>query len=131
VLELEENIWLTSDSRLTFSLKNSNIILSDRNLRLPCIRPSRECHLLGGRENCALERNLMNKQTTEMPSRRNHLPRRQGTRKTTLEVAIKIHELHRNTELTQHAIASVLGINQGIVSKVLNGKLFPEAMLLH
>ncbi len=57
------------------------------------------------------------------------LPQRRGYRKTDLTTAKEIVQLHRTTDMPQHSIAATLGINQGTVSKVLNGKRFPELTL--
>lgn len=43
----------------------------------------------------------------------------------TLEDAKLIH-LMRKTGMYQHAIAAHFGVNQGRISEVLNGHLFPE-----
>ena len=42
----------------------------------------------------------------------------------TPELAAKIKELRRETDLAQHEIAAMLHINQGRVSEVLSGKRF-------
>jgi len=47
----------------------------------------------------------------------------------TLQDAIEIWRRREQGE-AQHAIAAALGVNQGRVSEVLNGKTFPEARLL-
>ena len=44
----------------------------------------------------------------------------------TAQLAAIIKKLARETNLYQHEIAAKLGINQGRVSEVLNGKRFAE-----
>lgn len=44
----------------------------------------------------------------------------------TKELAAKIKRLALDTKLLQHEIAAQLGINQGRVSEVLNGKRFAD-----
>jgi predicted XRE-type DNA-binding protein len=44
----------------------------------------------------------------------------------TAAIAAEIKALWESTELTQHAIAARLGINQGRVSEVVNGHLFAD-----
>jgi len=51
---------------------------------------------------------------------------RNGSRALTAELAREIKKLAEETDLMQHQIAAVLGINQGRVSEVLSGKRFPE-----
>jgi predicted XRE-type DNA-binding protein len=43
----------------------------------------------------------------------------------TAEIAAKIKQLAKETKLYQHEIAALVGVNQGRVSEVLNGKRFP------
>ena len=46
----------------------------------------------------------------------------------TFAMAKEIKRIHRERpELYQHEIAAIIGLNQGRVSEVLNGKRFPEA----
>lgn len=47
----------------------------------------------------------------------------------TLRYAVEIWRL-RNEGEAQHRIAAELGVNQGRVSEVLSGKMFPEARLI-
>lgn len=51
---------------------------------------------------------------------------RRGSPRVTAEMAAKIRHLKRVEGLYNHQIAALLGINQGRVSEVLNGKLHPE-----
>lgn len=44
----------------------------------------------------------------------------------TAQIAALIKRLAKDTDLMQHEIAAKLGINQGRVSEVLNGKRFGE-----
>lgn len=44
----------------------------------------------------------------------------------TPEVAAKIKKLAATTDLYQHEIAALVGVNQGRVSEVLSGKRFAE-----
>lgn len=47
-------------------------------------------------------------------------------RRMTRELAALIKKLAATTDLFQHEIAATLGINQGRVSEVLNGKRFTD-----
>lgn len=42
----------------------------------------------------------------------------------TSDVAAKIKQLWRDTDLPQHKIAAMVGVNQGRVNEVVNGKRF-------
>lgn len=46
--------------------------------------------------------------------------------KLTPSLAARIKRMWAETELTQHAIAAELGLNQGRVSEVVNGLRFPD-----
>lgn len=46
--------------------------------------------------------------------------------KLTAALAAKIKKLAKETSLFQHEIAAIVGVNQGRVSEVLNGKRFSE-----
>lgn len=59
-------------------------------------------------------------------------PRRTGLKNLSdRQKAAKIRELHRTTDLPQHAIASLFGYNQGQVSKILHNKIFPDYGTTH
>jgi predicted XRE-type DNA-binding protein len=51
---------------------------------------------------------------------------KKGSRPLTPELAAEIKRLAESTDLMQHQIAAVLGINQGRVSEVLSGRRFPD-----
>lgn len=44
----------------------------------------------------------------------------------TAEIAARIKQLWRDTDLPQHAIAALVGVNQGRVCEVVNGKRYPD-----
>lgn len=52
--------------------------------------------------------------------------RSHSTTPLTARVAAEIRRLAASTDLMQHQIAALLGLNQGRVSEVLSGKRFPE-----
>jgi predicted XRE-type DNA-binding protein len=51
---------------------------------------------------------------------------RRASRQLTAELAARIKQLAKETDLAQHQIAAELDLNQGRVSEVLNGKRFAE-----
>ena len=48
------------------------------------------------------------------------------SRRMTPTIAATIKRLHRDTDLPQHEIAALVGVNQGRVNEVINGKRFAE-----
>lgn len=57
--------------------------------------------------------------------------RAKTTNSVNLDIALKVHALHRATQLTQQEIAYALRINQGTVNHVLSGRVCPEALTLN
>ncbi|MEM7460186.1 MAG: hypothetical protein AAF331_12025 [Pseudomonadota bacterium] len=46
----------------------------------------------------------------------------------TPEIAARIKRLWRDTEMPQHEIAAAVGVNQGRVNEVVNGKRFLDVL---
>lgn len=58
------------------------------------------------------------------------MPRRSTnrSRRMTPEIAARIKRLWRDTEMPQHEIAAAVGVNQGRVNEVVNGKRFSDVL---
>lgn len=54
------------------------------------------------------------------------MKRKRTSNALTAAIAAKIKRLWRDTDLPQHEIASIVGVNQGRVCEVVNGKRFAD-----